>query len=81
MKKNIFVLFVILISSFPNILLNPQTIPVEAYSEMEWRQVGPYRAGWGTVCDGIPDQPNTFYFGGAGPPAQLKRRPGPSRPR
>ena len=33
---------------------------------MKWRLVGPYRAGWGTVAEGIADQPNTFYFGGAG---------------
>ncbi|MEJ2217109.1 MAG: hypothetical protein P8099_10890 [Gemmatimonadota bacterium] len=31
-----------------------------------WRFVGPYRAGWATVAAGIPDQPNTYYFGGAG---------------
>jgi photosystem II stability/assembly factor-like uncharacterized protein len=33
---------------------------------MKWRLVGPYRAGWGTVAEGIPDEPNIFYFGGAG---------------
>ena len=66
MKKNILVFIIIFVSSFPNTLLNSQTVPVEAYSEMEWRLIGPYRAGWGTVCDGIPNQPNTFYFGGAG---------------
>ena len=43
-----------------------QTIPENAYSGMKWRLIGPYRAGWGTVAEGIPDKPNTFYFGGAG---------------
>ena len=33
---------------------------------MKWRLIGPYRAGWGTVTEGIPGKPNTYYFGGAG---------------
>lgn len=43
-----------------------QHINTNGYQDMRWRQVGPYRAGWGTVARGIPDQPNTYYFGGAG---------------
>jgi photosystem II stability/assembly factor-like uncharacterized protein len=43
-----------------------QTIPPSAYSEMHWRLVGPFRAGWATVAAGVADQPNTFYFGAAG---------------
>jgi photosystem II stability/assembly factor-like uncharacterized protein len=35
-------------------------------SAMHWRLLGPFRGGWGTVAAGIPDQPNTFYFGAAG---------------
>ena len=44
----------------------PQQISSKLYSGMQWRLVGPHRGGWGTVCDGIPDSLNTFYFGGAG---------------
>lgn len=36
------------------------------YSELHWRQVGPFRGGWATVVDGVPTQPDVFYFGGAG---------------
>ncbi len=43
-----------------------QSIPQNSYSGMKWRLIGPYRGGWGTVAEGIPNQPNTFYFGGAG---------------
>ncbi len=43
-----------------------QTISEKTYAGMKWRLIGPYRAGWGTVAEGIPDKPNTFYFGGAG---------------
>jgi photosystem II stability/assembly factor-like uncharacterized protein len=34
--------------------------------DLTWRLVGPFRAGWATVGAGIPDQPDTFFFGGAG---------------
>jgi photosystem II stability/assembly factor-like uncharacterized protein len=36
------------------------------FSEMRWRSIGPFRAGWGTCAEGIPDEPDTFYFGAAG---------------
>ena len=43
-----------------------QTIPLSSYSEMRWRLVGPFRAGWATVAAGVPGEPNTLYFGAAG---------------
>ncbi len=46
--------------------LFPQPIPQQSYAGMKWRLVGPYRAGWATMAEGIPDKPNTFYFGAAG---------------
>jgi photosystem II stability/assembly factor-like uncharacterized protein len=33
---------------------------------MQWRLLGPMRGGWSTVAQGIPSQPDTFYFGAAG---------------
>ena len=33
---------------------------------LQWRLVGPFRGGWGTMAVGIPDQPGTFYFSAAG---------------
>ena len=41
-------------------------IPDSMLSGLQWRLVGPFRGGWGTMAAGIPDQPNTFYFGAAG---------------
>ncbi len=35
------------------------------YSQLHWREVGPFRGGWSTMAAGIPGQPNVFYFGGA----------------
>lgn len=34
--------------------------------DLQWRLLGPFRAGWGTMATGIADQPDTFYFGAAG---------------
>lgn len=47
-------------------MVQAQTINPDAYQAMQWRQVGPYRAGWATMTSGVPGEPNTFYFGGAG---------------
>lgn len=45
---------------------NAQPVREFDYAGMSWRVVGPFRAGWATVVRGIPDQPETYYFGGAG---------------
>ncbi|MCH8169850.1 MAG: hypothetical protein IIB07_01795, partial [Bacteroidetes bacterium] len=66
--KNSILKFILLIILFlfPTEIVNSQTIPANAYSDLRWRQVGPYRGGWATVAEGIPDDPSTYYFGGAG---------------
>jgi len=35
------------------------------FSDMRWRLLGPFRGGWSLCAEGIPEQPNTFYFGAA----------------
>lgn len=42
-----------------------ETLPEEAFSALRWRLVGPLRGGWATCAEGIPDAPDTFYFGTA----------------
>ncbi|MDQ3413776.1 MAG: hypothetical protein M3480_02175, partial [Verrucomicrobiota bacterium] len=34
------------------------------WSGMEWREVGPFRGGRAIAIEGVPDEPNTYYFGG-----------------
>ncbi len=34
-------------------------------SDLQWRLLGPLRAGWSIVAEGVPDQPDVFYFGAA----------------
>ena len=38
----------------------------ESLPDLQWRLLGPFRAGWGTMTVGIADQPDTFLFGAAG---------------
>src|SRR5579862_8125390 len=35
-------------------------------SGLNWRLVGPFRAGWATMVTGVPGQPDVFWFGAAG---------------
>ncbi len=42
------------------------TVGGDIAAGMHWRLLGPMRAGWSTMTAGIPDQPDTFYFGAAG---------------
>ena len=36
------------------------------WSDLRWRQIGPFRGGWATVVEGVPGKPDRFYFGAAG---------------
>ena len=41
-------------------------VPDSMMDGLSWRLVGPHRAGWSTVTAGVPQEPETFYFGAAG---------------
>src|SRR3982750_656259 len=43
-----------------------QQIDPAAFSGMQWRMLGPFRAGRVNAVTGVPGQPNTFYFGSVG---------------
>jgi len=36
------------------------------YSSLHWRLLGPFRAGWAEMIQGVPAKPNSFYFGASG---------------
>ncbi len=38
---------------------------VPSFPGLHWRSIGPFRAGWATCIEGIPDRPDVFYFGAA----------------
>ncbi len=44
-----------------------QASPASPFAgDLHWRLLGPFRGGWSTMAAGVPDQPNVFYFVGAG---------------
>jgi photosystem II stability/assembly factor-like uncharacterized protein len=43
-----------------------QRIPDNYFSAMQWRCIGPHRAGRVLAVSGVRGQPNTFYFGSVG---------------
>ena len=65
-KPSLFVLISTIILLIIPVTSFPQTIPAKAYANMQWRLAGPFRGGWSTMAAGIPDKPNTYYFGAAG---------------
>ena len=62
--RRLFVLVAILGVSASSVQAAP--VNPDLYSELRWRNLGPFRGGWSTCVEGVPDRPDTFYFGGAG---------------
>src|SRR5580658_400341 len=44
-------------------LCKAQQVPLNAYQELRWRLIGPFRGGRARAAAGVPDQPNVFYVG------------------
>lgn len=53
------------LSTLPLAAAAAAAILESSYSDLDWRLVGPHRAGWATAVAGIPGDPATYYFGGA----------------
>lgn len=45
--------------------IDPDTFPSELRA-LEWREIGPFRGGRSAAVAGLPDAPNTYYFGSTG---------------
>src|SRR5712671_1954490 len=43
-----------------------QQVPEQLYSEMQWRMIGPFRAGKVNAVAGVPGNPAVYYFGADG---------------
>ena len=44
--------------------LPPGAIDEKLFSGMQWRQIGPFRGGRALAIEGVPGEPDTWYFGG-----------------
>jgi photosystem II stability/assembly factor-like uncharacterized protein len=42
---------------------NAQQVDSKTYNGMKWRLIGPFRGGRVITVAGVPNQPNTYYFG------------------
>src|SRR5437763_3288116 len=38
-------------------------IDEKLFSGMQWRQIGPFRGGRALAIEGVPGEPDTYYFG------------------
>jgi photosystem II stability/assembly factor-like uncharacterized protein len=52
-----------LVLSFSAPFAQTGTVPDNFYSAMQWRCIGPHRAGRVLAVSGVRGEPNTFYFG------------------
>ena len=59
MKNLVLRAFVLLLAVTASAQVDPQL-----YSGLEWRLIGPFRAGRTVAACGVPGQPDTYYFGG-----------------
>src|SRR3954466_8915864 len=62
-RKFLFAAIAVLLFTTFNLTTSGQQIDPAGFSGMQWRQVGPFRAGRVNAVTGVPGQPNTFYFG------------------
>ena len=61
-----FILVVLAIAALPFTLTGEEQIESKQFSAMQWRLIGPFRAGRVTSVAGVPGDPNTYYFGTPG---------------
>lgn len=43
--------------------LRAQSVSPDLFSGLKWRLIGPFRGGRAAAAAGVPNDPNTFYFG------------------
>jgi photosystem II stability/assembly factor-like uncharacterized protein len=63
MTRRVFGLLTLLLLSTS---LAAATLDSSQFKNYKWREVGPYRGGRSAAVDGIPSQPDTYYFGSVG---------------
>ena len=43
--------------------MSSETIDEKLFNGMRWRQIGPFRGGRALAIEGVPGEPDTYYFG------------------
>ena len=55
-----------LLTLFLTATLTAATFDATQFKALKWRDIGPYRGGRSAAVDGVPSQPNVYYFGSVG---------------
>ncbi|MEO6050450.1 MAG: hypothetical protein ABIP78_03865, partial [Pyrinomonadaceae bacterium] len=55
-------LVALVLAAVPSIFYS-QSVDPSLYQSMQWRMIGPFRAGRTVGAVGIPSQPNVFFMG------------------
>ncbi len=66
MKRSLAILAAVCLCAVGALEAVAPPIRPEQFSDLRWRNIGPFRGGWSTCAEGIPDEPDVFYFGAAG---------------
>ena len=61
-----FLLLIAFVTVLPLGLARAQEFDTSQFSAMQWRLIGPFRAGRVTAVAGVPGHPDTYYFGTPG---------------
>jgi photosystem II stability/assembly factor-like uncharacterized protein len=61
-RRFIFALFVLLLGGMA---AAARPFDPALYQDLRWRSIGPFRGGWATCAEGVPNDPDTYYFGAA----------------
>ena len=60
------VLMMAVLTILPLAVAYAQVFDSQQFSAMQWRLIGPFRGGRVTAVAGVPDHPDTYYFGTPG---------------
>jgi photosystem II stability/assembly factor-like uncharacterized protein len=61
-----FLLTIAVLTVLPLSVARAQEVDSNQFSAMQWRLIGPFRAGRVTAVAGVPGHPDTYYFGTPG---------------
>ncbi|MEO6051925.1 MAG: hypothetical protein ABIP78_11415, partial [Pyrinomonadaceae bacterium] len=60
--RSVLLIALVLLAAVPALYYS-QSVDPSLYQSMQWRMIGPFRAGRTVGAVGIPSQPNVFFMG------------------
>ncbi|HEV2418201.1 MAG TPA: glycoside hydrolase [Terriglobia bacterium] len=62
-RRSAWAFFILALAAFFARMTFAQQFPENAYQELRWRMIGPFRGGRTRAACGVPSEPNVFYVG------------------